>query len=590
MSPVCRDKARPDVGQSHGYWKDLLNILALAMTEGLHQHKLLFLYTIQKKESRLWKAMYRKARKKLGSVSAEEAKVIAKERRARQAEWRYTKLNIKLEDRKYLALYVAVARLFSEQLLKNLWLLVEIQGLDSTDKRVHELIRELSLAGKWAPTSGLSHDRYTNITSAIALLIYHSRDKIPNLAFPSALEDSSLSSISTVRPSMTILRSYMQRWILTPLRAVTQVTEPLMTTQKWTPIQYNRVPSLCMQRNMEHFYRHDPTGFEKYLIDVESGKQHISGATLLPHTLALKAIELGWAVELSKRLEKESTSLATKRARIKAKIAEPQLRVVEAQWNTMIERIRESGALEGSLAICDVSGSMGSLYGRPARGGHPDPIVPAVALSLVLTQLAKPPFDQGYITFSKDPKFVRVEKGEGMGLYESLMYIQDTDPGLNTDFEKVFLGLLLPLAKEKKVPREDMPKRLFVFSDMQFDEARRDLYGYVDWEGQRGPAEAWKTSYDVVKGHFEEAGYEVPEIVFWDLAGYGTVEVDGEREGVAMMNGFSPNMMKVFMGEEAEAAVEGEEKRVEEEEVFNPVNVMRKAVMKKCFDGLVVMD
>jgi hypothetical protein len=45
-----------------------------------------------------------------------------------------------------------------------------------------------------------------------------------------------------------------------------------------------------MKNNKDHFFKHDPEGFEKYLIDVESGKKKISGATLLPHELVAQAI------------------------------------------------------------------------------------------------------------------------------------------------------------------------------------------------------------------------------------------------------------------------------------------------------------
>ena len=86
------------------------------------------------------------------------------------------------------------------------------------------------------------------------------------------------------------------------------------------------------------------------------------------------------------------------------------------------------------------------------------------------------------------------------------------------------------------------------------------------------------------------------EIVYWDLSthGRGTVDVQAERRGVAMMNGFSGAMLKVFMGESEEAwesvGDDGEMETVTVEEEFNPVNVMRRALMKKSFDGLVVVD
>jgi len=108
----------------------------------------------------------------------------------------------------------------------------------------------------------------------------------------------------------------------------------------------------------------------------------------------------------------------------------------------------------------------------------------------------------------------------------------------------VFVRLLLPLSVKHRVPREDMVKRLFVFSDMQFDQATGT------WEDVEG----WETNHDAIARAYAEAAYNVPEIVYWNLASrLETVPVEAERKGVALMSGFSPAMMKVFMGEDADA-------------------------------------
>jgi hypothetical protein len=114
-------------------------------------------------------------------------------------------------------------------------------------------------------------------------------------------------------------------------------------------------------------------------------------------------------------------------------------------------------------------------------------------------------------------------------------------------------------------------------------------------------ASDWETNHDVVEKAYKEAGYEMPQIVYWDLSvgSRVTKEVESStKKGVAMMNGFSPAMLKVFMGEEDEVAEwekvdeDGETATVVEnnEDEFNPVNVMKKALMKTSFGGLVVVD
>jgi hypothetical protein len=61
------------------------------------------------------------------------------------------------------------------------------------------------------------------------------------------------------------------------------------------------------------------------------------------------------------------------------------------------------------------------------------------------------------------------------------------------------------------------------------------------------------------------------------------------------MNGFSPALIKVFMGEQEEVSEWEEVKTdgtstVTKEDEFNPINVMKKALLRKTFDGLVVVD
>jgi len=513
-----------------------------------------------------------------------EGKALAKKKRAEQAQQIHENLVGKLDQPKFRALYVAVAQLIADRLVKDLRILdqLDAMGHDDITSRL-ALLRQLSLAGKWAPTPHGSHDRHTNIATAIAMLLRATQ--VP-LVYPSALASVSISQPSPT--AITILRSFYQRWVLTRLRSNTCIPEPLMTAQRWKEIKYTRVSSLCMRANSERFFAHDPDGFKAYLLSVESGKKSISGATLFPHTLIAEAVSLApdtknYDLKKAKHPELEA---------FRKELRETKLRVVEAQWKALVGQLREAGTLDSCLAVCDVSGSMGSLRPRwgnaaSAKAKSVPPILPAIALSLLIAQLAKPPFDGGFVTFSVHPQYVRLDPTSS--LVDSVRKMGSADWGMNTDLHAVFVKLLLPLAVRNEVKPEDMIKRLFIFSDMQFDECRSPDDG-VDVAG-------WKTGYDEIERAYRDAGYEVPQIVYWDLAGGGTVEVQAEKKGVALMNGFSPAMLKVFMGDDEEEEKDGWEsvgtdgttKTVVEDE-FNPLNVMKKAVMKKSFDGLVVVD
>lgn len=73
----------------------------------------------------------------------------------------------------------------------------------------------------------------------------------------------------------------------------------------------------------------------------------------------------------------------------------------------MHTRLREVGTLYNTLTLCDVSGSMGKIYWDYP---NPHPILPAVALSMVLAQLAKPPFATAFITFPSNPEIATLHE------------------------------------------------------------------------------------------------------------------------------------------------------------------------------------
>ncbi|KAF9047611.1 hypothetical protein BJ165DRAFT_1467253 [Panaeolus papilionaceus] len=565
VDPVCVNKKKGrEIVSSHGYWKDLLNIVALAAVDELvdatetskflHAPRMPFTYR-------------RCNRSKEGTIEDRIAAHLERNRvhHLEKKEERHTKaqtvrqqLITKLNsDTNFRALYIAVARLFSEQLLKDISVL---RQLESYNGDIIALKKTISLAGKWAPTPDGSHDRVTLISTAVSELIYRSGQISP---YPSTLR----SKDTTPNDRARVLRSFYQRWFLTELRRVSAVPEPLMAANKWKDIIYSRVPSICMKNNAERFSKHDPVGFEKYLLSVESGKRGISGATRMPHELVAEVLG-------GSKGKKGGNPI--------------QVRVAEAQWKTLVSSLKETGTLDNCLAVCDVSGSMGTLDYYDRKSKVVSPIFPSVALSLIVATIAKAPFNGGFITFSEHPQFVQLDLTKSLA--EQIRAMESSAWGMNTDFQAVFLNLLLPLAKKHKLKQEDMIKRIFVFTDMQFDVAR-----------QSQASDDWATNYDCIEQAYKEAGYEVPQLVFWDLQAAGmktTVEVESDRKGVAMMNGFSPAMLKVFMGEEVQESeweqVEDDDSSVtvveKEREEFTPEKVMQKALMRKSFDGLVVVD
>jgi hypothetical protein len=77
---------------------------------------------------------------------------------------------------------------------------------------------------------------------------------------------------------------------------------------------------------------------------------------------------------------------------------------------------------------------------------------------------------------------------------------------------------------------------------MEFDSAISDNYGYNDLS-------VWSpTAQEMIKGMYEEAGYEMPGIVYWNIQSrQDNVPTRFDEMGTALVSGFSPSIMKSIL-------------------------------------------
>merc|ERR1712071_218927 len=199
--------------------------------------------------------------------------------------------------------------------------------------------------------------------------------------------------------------------------------------------------------------------------------------------------------------------------------------VANLQWMRLVQDTKSAGKLPTAIPICDVSGSM-----------HGTPMEVAIALSLLVSDIAPEPFKNKIIPFSESPKMVTVDEANINNLGERVSHIEDMDWGYNTNFQAVF-DLLLDSAKFYNLKAIDMPKILFCFSDMEFDHSRNE-------EGE------WETDLKQIKKKYTSFGYEVPHIVFWNLRASRSKPSSCTEPGVSMLSGFSAGLMKSFLSYE----------------------------------------
>ena len=153
---------------------------------------------------------------------------------------------------------------------------------------------------------------------------------------------------------------------------------------------------------------------------------------------------------------------------------------------------------------------------------------------------------------------------KGDDLRSKIAFVENMEWGMNTNFQKVF-DLILRVAAEGNLKEEDMIKRVFVFSDMEFDQASQ--------------SRNWETDYQAIVRKFSEKGYGkvVPQIVFWNLRDSMSTPVPGTQSGVALVSGFSKNLVKLFLDEGGDIT-------------YTPETAMEIALSGEEYQKLVVLD
>jgi len=141
------------------------------------------------------------------------------------------------------------------------------------------------------------------------------------------------------------------------------------------------------------------------------------------------------------------------------------------------------------------------------------------------------PFANHFITFSCCPELVSFE---GVDIVDKFNRCRKAYWGYNTNIEAVF-NLLLRIAKKEKVDPKDLPTRLYIFSDMEFDAG-------LELESK----DEINTLLDSIAKKWEAEGYELPQLIFWNLdARNNTIPAIGGR--FAYISGFSMSMIESIL-------------------------------------------
>ena len=305
------------------------------------------------------------------------------------------------------------------------------------------------------------------------------------------------------------------RKTLSILRERINVLERLMSAGRWQDIEFDKIPSKAGILYRNAFARRDILA-KKYEAFAKSKDTKVNADALYPHDVAHRAFAMRYNTNLE----------------------DPTRLMLQKYWDNLKDFY--NGREENGIAVVDVSGSMSGT-----------PMEAAVSMGAYIADKAHGPFANHFITFSAHPELVRFE---GVDIVDKLNRCVRADWGMNTNLQAVF-DMLLNTAKNKHVKPEDMVSKIFIFSDMEFDEcvtfdaSTKSHYGNR-WDYYKTVSSIDEVNSDLekIKKQWENEGYHFPKVIFWNLNSRNRTVIPAIGEGFSYISGFSPVMVETILG------------------------------------------
>ncbi len=323
----------------------------------------------------------------------------------------------------------------------------------------------------------------------------------------------------------TDLRTYFDwtpKFYRKRLVELTKVVETQMCNKDWNDIEFSKVPSLAMARYRSAFYK-NATTFEAYVEALVKGDPSVkvNAGAVYPYDVIKGVNSMIYNSELGNTTENN---------------------LIVEQWKALENFVGDTNI----LPMIDVSGSMNCPVGGSKSLTCLDV---AVSLGLYCADKNTGKFQDTFLTFSESPQLLTV-KGN---IIEKVAQTVRSKWGMNTNLVKAFEQMLY-VAQNGKVDQSEMPEMVIIFSDMQFDSCVR----FDD------------SAIEMIKRKYANAGYEMPKVVFWNLRATDNVPVKFNENGVALVSGFSPSILKAIVSNDFEQ--------------FSPVSIMNQAIAIDRYD------
>ena len=298
---------------------------------------------------------------------------------------------------------------------------------------------------------------------------------------------------------------------------LTKVVESQMCANDWDNINFSHVPSQASRIYKKAFNRHTPK-FAEYVQRLVDGDKSVkvNAGAVYPHDV-LKGLVNTYAPD--------------------PKLGKSELDHILAQWEALPNYVGDANI----MPLVDVSGSMTCPAGKNTNVTCLDV---AVSLGLYLADKNKGVFKDTFLTFSGRPELITLKGNVIQKAHQMVKSSWNMNTNLHAAFDKI-----LTTAVANNVPNSDMPRMLLILSDMQFDQC-------VSFDD---------SAMQMIERKYTDAGYEVPQIVFWNLNASDNVPVKSDKSGAALVSGFSPTIMTSLLSADPNE--------------FTPEGIMLKTIM-----------
>jgi hypothetical protein len=197
------------------------------------------------------------------------------------------------------------------------------------------------------------------------------------------------------------------------------------------------------------------------------------------------------------------------------------------------------------MVVVDGSGSM-----TMTCSGGIQPINVSRSLGVYFAERCQGEFHNILMEFSSRPKLIDLNSCET--LRDKVIEMSKYDDCTNTDIEAVFM-LILQTAINANMKQSDLPDRILIVSDMEFDMATSQTRCGM------------KALFDELADRFEKHGYKLPRLIFWNVnSRTNAIPLTENEMGVILVSGYSPNIMSMIMSDQTDPWLALKEKLDEE--------------------------